>query len=91
MSLQTIVNMSFTPLTSSRSLIYTSPSSPSDDIQDLRLKLMTSLETIESRMDRQWDTMMTQFRMQTEQMTSQFKHLLVQLGTETLTPRSLIP
>jgi hypothetical protein len=41
--------------------------------------------------DRQWDTMMTQFRMQTDQMTSQFNHLSVQLGTEASTPRPLTP
>ncbi len=83
--------MLFTPLTTSCSLVYTSPSSPYNDIQDLRLKLTTSLVTIEARMDRQWDTMMTQFRLQTDQMTSQFNHLSVQLGTEASTPRSLTP
>jgi hypothetical protein len=83
--------MSFTPLTSSRSLVYTSPSSPYDDIQDLRVELTSNLETIEARMDRQWDMMMTQFRTQSDQMTSQFNHLAVQLGTEASAPRSLTP
>jgi hypothetical protein len=83
--------MSFTPLTSSCSLVYTSPSSPYDDIQDLRIELTSNLETIEARMDQQWDMMMTQFRTQSDQMTSQFNHLAVQLGTEASTSRPLTP
>ena len=86
--------MSFTPLTSSRSLVYTSPSSPYDDIQDLRLELTSNLETIEAHMDRQWDMMMTQFRTQTDQMTSQFNLLSVQLASSASaasTPRPLTP
>jgi hypothetical protein len=35
--------------------------------------------------------MMTQFRTQSDQMTSQFNHLAVQLGTEASTPRPLTP
>ena len=87
--------MSFTPLTSSRSVIYTSPSSPYDDLQDLRNEMTSNLatvtsnlEAIETRMERQWDLMMAQFRVQSDQMSTQLQHLSVQL---TNTPRPLTP
>jgi hypothetical protein len=81
--------MSFTPLTGSHSIVYTSLSSPYDDIQDLRLELTSSLETIETRMERQWDMMMLQFRTQTDQMTTQFKTLSNQLAASTPSSLSL--
>ena len=80
--------MSFTPLTTSQSLVYTNPSSPYDDIQDLRIEMSTNLESIEIKMERQWDMMMVQFCTRAKQMTTQLQRLSVQL---TNTPRPLTP
>ena len=88
--------MSFTPLTTLRSVIYTSPSSPYDDIQDLRHEMTnknldnatSNLEAIESRMEHQWDLMISQFCVQSNQMSTQLQHLSVQLAN---TPRPLTP
>jgi hypothetical protein len=80
--------MSFTPLTSSRSPVYTSPASPYDDIQDLRVEMSANLDSIETRMERQWDMMMTQFRLQADTMTVQLQTLSTQLAN---TPRPLLP
>ena len=77
--------MSFTPLTSSRSLVYTSPSLSYDNVQDLRLEMTNSLESIEACMDHQWDMMLTQLCTQADQMTT----ILQQLAAST--PRPLTP
>jgi hypothetical protein len=76
------------PLTTSCSLIYMRSRLPSDDIKTLHVELTSNLETIEARMDHQWDMMMSQFQGQAAQMTSQFHELSIQL---TVTPQPLTP
>ena len=87
--------MSFTPLTTSRSVIYTSLRSPYDNIQELRHEMTSNLDTITSNleaiktcMEGQWDLMMSQFRHQSDQMLTQVQHLSVQLAN---TPMPLTP
>jgi hypothetical protein len=40
--------------------------------------MMKNLESIETRMEQQWDMTMNQFCTQADQMTTQFQHLSVQ-------------